>query len=154
MLAPKTFLLISVFFSITFGLSLQEDTEISKILSPLMKFKKNDANQVWNETRTLEYLNSLIDKHGARVRQEIEKASKEDVRAYARTQANNRPEQDRVWHVGEAAITKFDKTIFGAMISKLREMWPSSASLLDKLEFQDLGLFFFSIDDTDIFEGL
>lgn len=119
-----------------------------------MTFKKNDDNQAWNETKALEYLNNLIDKHGTRVQQEIEKASMEDVRNYAMTEASNKPVQDRIWHVGEAAITKFDKTIFGAMINKLTEMWPSSASLLDKLEFQDLGLYFFSIDDTDIFEGL
>lgn len=108
--------------------------------------------EVWNETTAKEYLNELVKKHGAKVRQEIDQITEKDRVQYREKLFRDKSSQsDKLWHVGDATLTEFNESTFGSVLGKLKKTLPSWVPL-DNL--QEYGIYFFSISDTDIFEGL
>lgn len=103
------------------------------------------------DENTANYLQDLISKHGAKVEQERERFRQECVNSQKVEESER--DESRVWHVGEAAVKKFDETISTAVMGKLREIWPKSISM-PNWHFSDVGLFILSVGDTDIFDDL
>lgn len=109
-----------------------------------------DGDQHWDE-KAAKYLQDLISKHGAKVEQEREIFRKECVN-WQKVEESERDES-RLWHVGEAAVEKFDETISTAVMGKLKEIWPKLISMRN-WHLSDIGLFILSIGDTDVFDDL
>lgn len=109
-----------------------------------------DGDQHWDENAA-KYLQDLISKHGAKVEQERELFRQECVNSQIVKESER--DESRLWHVGEAAVEKFDETISAVVMGKLREIWPKSISIRN-WHLSDVGLFILSIGDTDIFDDL
>lgn len=108
--------------------------------------------EVWNETTAQVYLNELVEKHGAKVRQEFDQITEKDrVQFKEKLFRDKFTQSDKLWHVGDATLTEFNESVFGSVLGKLKKTLPSWVPL-DNL--QEYGIYFFSISDTDIFEGL
>ncbi|QLQ82589.1 hypothetical protein HG537_0H03520 [Torulaspora globosa] len=99
-----------------------------------------------DELEASHYLNSLIEKHSAGLQLEIENV-KEDVTL-------QQAEDDKIWYVGEISISLLDKKSVTSMTNKLERAWRLPWKLLNRFHLPELGLFFLSIGDTNIFDEL
>lgn len=129
----------------------------SEILQAVTKLNNEYEAQVWDKDTALRYLEALVEKHGIKIHQELELADKHCTNLYfgalASKDRNSKLKEERKWHIGEITLVKFDKPIFDSMLKKLKDSWPTFTYLLDKWEFLDLGLFFLSVRDSNIFEN-
>ncbi|GAV54382.1 hypothetical protein ZYGR_0AL01140 [Zygosaccharomyces rouxii] len=113
-----------------------------------------EYNENWDEDTARDYVNQLVEKHGAKVQEQINQITEDERVAYASSlQEEEAKSCGKKWHVGDATLTKLDKSVIGSAINKLRDSLPSWVSW-DKTNLQDYGVYFFSVSDTDIFEGL
>lgn len=114
---------------------------------------ERDEND-WDENTVANYLQELIQKHGAKVRQEGESYNPEIAEAESLAVGLLASHESRKWHVGKATLEKFDEPRLASMVGKLRQTWPFSRLSMPKWDFSEIGLFILSVGDTDIFEDL
>ncbi|CAR30813.1 hypothetical protein ZYGR_0P01150 [Zygosaccharomyces rouxii] len=112
-----------------------------------------ESNGNWNEDTAQNYVNQLIEKHGAKVQEQINQITEDEKVAYAQSLQEETKDCGKRWHVGDATLTKLDNSVIGSAFNKLRDSLPSWVSW-DQTSLQDYGVYFFSVSDTNIFEGL
>lgn len=114
---------------------------------------KVDYNDSWDEDTAKNYVNQLIEKHGAQVEEQINRVTEDEKVAYAQSLRKEAEAIGKKWHVGDVTLTKLDKDVIGSTLSKLRDSTLSWLSQ-DKTSLQDYGVYLFSVSDTNIFESL
>lgn len=114
---------------------------------------KVDYNNSWDEDTAKDYVNQLIEKHGAEVEEQINRVTEDEKIVYAQSLRKEAKAIGKKWHVGDATLTKLDKDAIGSTFSKLKDSLPSWL-LQDKSSLQDYGVYLFSVSDTNIFERL
>lgn len=125
--------------------------ELPTLISEFLNIPDDGGD--WNEGSAQVYLNHLIEKHGAKIQEEMNQVTEEDKAALLQSLDNKPQENGRKWHIGDATLTKLDESVIGSTFNKLKDSLPSLMSG-DSTNLQDYGVYFFSISDTDIFEGL
>lgn len=98
------------------------------------------------------YFRSLTEKHGAKLKLEAERLI-EDPQIELE-QAKVREDDDRVWHVGEVSLTQVDKSSVSSLVRRLDSICRLPWKMLIRSHLTDLGLFFLSVTDTNVFEEL
>ena len=111
---------------------------------------KIQAAEEYDEEAASNYLNSLIEKHSAGLQLEIESLKKD----LSVTLQQADVDEDRVWHVGEVSLSLLDKHTVSSMANRLEKAWRLPWKLLSRFHLSELGLFFLSIGDTNIFDEL
>lgn len=106
------------------------------------------------ELAAMRYLDSLIEKHGARLQKEIEYFNLNFEKSRLHEADGIDYDSDTKWHVGDVSLTVLDKHAFSTMLNTVEKRWRLPLKLLGRLHLPDLGLFFLSIGYTDIFEQL
>lgn len=134
-----------------FELLLDKNSEILQTMKELDAYYEKQA---WDEENVTQYLNELLEKHGPAVQKKLEISIKQDVSDFSIAQQESlQPQLEHRWIVGEPSLKKLDKPLFESMVTKIKQIWPASSSqLLDGWEFQDLGIYFLSINNTNIFD--
>lgn len=114
---------------------------------------KADHNDNWDEDTAHDYINQLVDKHGAKVQEQMNQVTEDEKIAYIQSLQDESRDCGKKWYVSDAKLTKIDKSVIGSAFNKLRDSLPSWASW-DSTNLRDYGIYFFSVGDTNIFEGL
>lgn len=141
----KPFLILILTF-LEFSVASEIPTFVANFLEIPME------TETWDETAARDYFDGLVEKHGSDVKKEMQSVTQEDRAAYTEFFEKDSNSSAKLWHVGDATLTRLDKSVFGSAFSKLKLNLPTWASL-DKVNLQDYGLYFFSVSDTDIFDG-
>ncbi|QLL34519.1 hypothetical protein HG536_0G03810 [Torulaspora globosa] len=112
--------------------------------------KDQDGDQC-DEKAAFSYLNSLIEKHGARLQLETESLREDFGVTIQQADAHD---EGRIWHVGEVSLSLLDKHSVSSLTNRLEKAWRLPWKLLNRFRVPELGLFFLSIGDTNIFDEL
>lgn len=63
-------------------------------------------------------------------------------------------DQNQDWYIGDIKLTEYSSSVFDAMKNRLQNKLPKLTALIERYKFEDSGMWFLTVKDTNIYEGL